>query len=163
MAFATHDRPALLLFVTALAVLMKRFHQRKPVVGSFEGVTFGAQLILGGIILLQLSILIYVMTLVAFVNAGFLIVLVMLEERRGSLGILENSIVDDQHLVLGMDGSDDKYCGEDTRHDIQGLSSHCQFSFSSGTGPACLVSARAKRFRGQLALTSGIHYFSITS
>jgi hypothetical protein len=102
VAFAAHHRSRLVLKMTPLAVEVKGFAQigHPPVVAG--GVAFAAAGIFRRFIFHQDAILIvYMVAGGAIVDAGRLVVGLVFKKGRAALGIVENAVVHDHHILLG--------------------------------------------------------------
>jgi hypothetical protein len=101
MTFSTHDRTLLFVLMTSFAVKMEGFAQSRPVAGAFFSMTLSASLIFRRFIGQSLSIFVYMMTFIAFLNLSGFIVIIMPKNSRRSPLVLKAITVDHLHIFLG--------------------------------------------------------------
>jgi len=101
MTFSTHHRALLFDLMAAFAVQMEGLAQSRLVAGGFFSMAVGASLIFRGFISQSFSIVVYMMTLIAFLELGGFIVIIMPENGCRPPLFLKTVAVHHLHIFLG--------------------------------------------------------------
>jgi hypothetical protein len=100
MALAAHNRTFVIILMTPLAIGMKSFREPRHATLVFKGVAIRAQQVFRGFVFKLLAVLVNVVTLIAFLDLGRLVVRFVVEHGRCPLGIVVYAVVHMSHVFL---------------------------------------------------------------
>jgi len=108
VAFTAQKGARGIFFVASLTIGMVGLSQRRCGAGWVKSMTVRACLVLRRLICKPFAILVNMMAFLAFLDTCGLIVLIMLKNRRDSLGIGKYPVVNNGHILLGVGGRHDQ-------------------------------------------------------